>query len=91
MMQVLSDVPISAQVLALGVAEQRGLEGVVASAATPYRSGECREWLKVKTTIWREANRKRWRLRGGPLSRLRSGPSTSVKLFRHCNYPSRHS
>jgi bifunctional non-homologous end joining protein LigD len=28
----------------------------------PYRSGECRDWRKVKTEAWREANRERWRL-----------------------------
>lgn len=28
----------------------------------PYRSGECRDWRKVKTIAWREANRERWRL-----------------------------
>jgi len=22
-----------------------------------YRSGECRDWRKVKTAVWREANR----------------------------------
>jgi hypothetical protein len=27
-----------------------------------YRSGECRDWRKVKTLAWREANRERWRL-----------------------------
>jgi len=28
----------------------------------PYRSGEYRDWHKVKTQAWREANRERWRL-----------------------------
>jgi len=28
----------------------------------PYRCGECRDWRKVKTAAWREANRERWRL-----------------------------
>ena len=28
----------------------------------PYRSGECRDWRKVKTLARREANRERWRL-----------------------------
>src|SRR5262245_10203526 len=47
----------------LRVAEERGLEGVVSKRRdAPYRSGECRDWRKVKTAIWREANRERWRL-----------------------------
>jgi ATP-dependent DNA ligase len=29
-----------------------------------YRSGDCRDWLKIKTTAWREANKERWRLFG---------------------------
>jgi hypothetical protein len=28
----------------------------------PYRSGEYRDWRKVKTAAWLEANRDRWRL-----------------------------
>jgi bifunctional non-homologous end joining protein LigD len=47
----------------LRVAEQRGLEGVVSKRRdAPYRSGECRDWRKIKTMAWREANRERWRL-----------------------------
>ena len=47
----------------LRVAEQRGLEGIVSKRRdAPYRSGECRDWRKVKTASWREANRERWRL-----------------------------
>jgi len=47
----------------LRVAEQRGLEGIVSKRRdSPYRSGECRDWRKVKTLAWREANRKRRRL-----------------------------
>jgi bifunctional non-homologous end joining protein LigD len=47
----------------LRVAEERGLEGVVSKRRdAPYRSGECRDWRKVKTVAWREANRERWRL-----------------------------
>ena len=47
----------------LRVAEQRGLEGVVSKRRdAPYSSGECRDWRKVKTTAWRDANRERWRL-----------------------------
>jgi bifunctional non-homologous end joining protein LigD len=47
----------------LRVAEQRGLEGVVSKRRdAPYQSGDCRDWRKVKTQAWREANRERWRL-----------------------------
>jgi len=47
----------------LRVAEERGLEGVVRKRRdAPYRSGECRDWRKVKMLEWREANKKRWRL-----------------------------
>jgi ATP-dependent DNA ligase len=47
----------------LRVVEQRGLEGVVSKRRdAPYRWGECRDWRKVKTAAWREANRERWRL-----------------------------
>jgi bifunctional non-homologous end joining protein LigD len=47
----------------LRVAEERGLEGVVSKRReAPYLSGECRDWRKVKTPAWREANRQRWRL-----------------------------
>ena len=39
------------------------LDGIVwKRKASPYRSGECRDWRKVKTQAWREANRERWRL-----------------------------
>ena len=54
----------------LRVAEERGLEGIVSKRRdAPYRSGECRDWRKVKTLVWREAHSERWRLfeRGGPL------------------------
>jgi len=47
----------------LRVAEERGLEGVVSKRRdAPHRSGDCRDWRKVKTVAWREANRERWRL-----------------------------
>ena len=40
----------------LRVAEERGLEGIVSKRRdAPYRSGECRDWRKVKTLVWREA------------------------------------
>jgi bifunctional non-homologous end joining protein LigD len=45
----------------LRVAEERGHEGVVSKRRdAPYRSGECRDWRKVKTEAWRETNRERW-------------------------------
>ena len=47
----------------LEVAERHKLEGVVSKRrSAPYHSGECDDWVKVKTTTWREANRERWRL-----------------------------
>jgi ATP-dependent DNA ligase len=47
----------------LEVAERHRLEGVASKRRdAPYRSGECRNWRKVKTQAWREANRERWRL-----------------------------
>jgi bifunctional non-homologous end joining protein LigD len=47
----------------LEAAEHHRLEGVVSKRKmAPYRSGECHDWVKVKTTGWREANRNRWRL-----------------------------
>jgi bifunctional non-homologous end joining protein LigD len=47
----------------LRIVEKEGLEGVVSKRrVSPYRSGECRDWRKIKTVAWREANRERWRL-----------------------------
>jgi bifunctional non-homologous end joining protein LigD len=47
----------------LRVAEKHGLEGVVSKRRdASYRSGSCRGWLKIKTDVWREANKERWRL-----------------------------
>ena len=47
----------------LEAAERHGLEGIVSKRRdAPYRSGECRDWVKVKTAAWRAANRERWRL-----------------------------
>jgi bifunctional non-homologous end joining protein LigD len=47
----------------LAAAVRHGLEGVGSKRkASPYRSGRSRDWLKIKTAAWREANRERWRL-----------------------------
>jgi bifunctional non-homologous end joining protein LigD len=47
----------------LRAAEEHRLEGVVSKRRdAPYRSGDCRDWRKVKTAAWREANRERWRM-----------------------------
>jgi ATP-dependent DNA ligase len=47
----------------LEAAARMQLEGVVSKRrAAPYRAGECKDWRKVKTAAWREANRERWRL-----------------------------
>ena len=43
--------------------ERHRLEGVVSKRRdATYRSGECGDWVKVKTSAWHEANRERWRL-----------------------------
>jgi bifunctional non-homologous end joining protein LigD len=45
----------------LEVAERHGLEGIVSKRqASAYSSGPCRDWVKIKTAGWREANRERW-------------------------------
>jgi bifunctional non-homologous end joining protein LigD len=50
----------------LRAAEGYGLEGIVSKRrGSPYRSGECRDWVKVKTAAWRAANRDRWSRRSG--------------------------
>ena len=47
----------------LEAAERMQLEGIVSKRrASPYRSGECNDWRKVKTVAWREAHRERWRM-----------------------------
>jgi ATP-dependent DNA ligase len=44
-------------------AEDLQLEGIVSKRwAAPYRSGDCRDWVKVKTVHWRATNRERWRM-----------------------------
>ena len=45
----------------LEAAEKHKFEGIVSKRRdAPYRSGECRDWVKVKTLAWHEANRERW-------------------------------
>ena len=40
-----------------------GLEGIVSKRRdSAYRSGLCPRWVKVKTALWREANRERWKM-----------------------------
>lgn len=57
-LQLIATFPDGAKLL--GAAERMRLEGVVSKRRTaPYRSGECRHWVKVKTAAWREANRER--------------------------------
>ena len=47
----------------LDVAEKMGLEGVVSKKADqPYVSGKNVGWIKVKTSVWRAANRDRFEL-----------------------------
>lgn len=47
----------------LATAERLSLEGVVSKRkASLYRSGYSRDWLKIKTISWREANRGRGEL-----------------------------
>jgi bifunctional non-homologous end joining protein LigD len=47
----------------LEVAERHKLEGRgEQSSQCTYRSGECPDWRKVKTSAWRVANKERWRL-----------------------------
>jgi len=46
----------------LAAAEQHGLEGVVSKRRdSPYQSGTCRDWRRVKTTARCKANREPWR------------------------------
>ena len=59
-LQLVASFPDGAKLFA--TAERIKLEGIVSKRRTaPYRSGECRDWRKVKTVAWREANRERWR------------------------------
>ena len=44
-----------------------GLEGIVSKRRdAPYRAGKRPEWVKVKTSEWRDANQERWKLFQGP-------------------------
>jgi len=54
--------PFEDGLMLLRVAEERSLEVKVSKRRdAPYRSGECRDWRKVKGA-WREVHRERWRL-----------------------------
>jgi bifunctional non-homologous end joining protein LigD len=45
----------------LQTCERMGLEGIVSKRReSAYRSGPTRDWLKIKTTTWRQTNRNRW-------------------------------
>jgi bifunctional non-homologous end joining protein LigD len=47
----------------LEAAERMQLGGIVSKRRmAPYRSGECRDWRKVKIAAWREANQERSRM-----------------------------
>lgn len=57
--QFSADFPDPLALLAAG--EKTGLEGVVSKRRdSAYRSGRTRDWLKIKTKTWREANRERF-------------------------------
>ena len=46
----------------LAECEKRGIEGIVSKRKDAiYRSGKC-DWIKVKTKVWREANKERGEL-----------------------------
>ena len=56
----------------LRVATKFKLEGIVSKRlSSPYRSGHTRDWLKIKTEEWREANRQRWELFSKPQAEKR--------------------
>jgi len=45
----------------LETCRKMGLEGIMSKRkGSAYRSGPTGDWVKVKTAIWRESNRKRW-------------------------------
>jgi len=47
----------------LETCERMGLEGIISKRReSPYHSGPTRDWLKIKTSAWRAANRNRFEL-----------------------------
>lgn len=47
----------------LEAATALGLEGIVSKKrASTYRSGPCHQWVKIKSSVWRDANQERWKL-----------------------------
>ena len=47
----------------LETCDKMRLEGIVSKRKdSAYRSGPTKDWLKVKTSAWRAANRDRWEL-----------------------------
>ena len=47
----------------LKACEKLKLEGIVSKRRdSPYRSGPTKQWIKIKTAIWRLANRDRWEM-----------------------------
>jgi bifunctional non-homologous end joining protein LigD len=60
-LQLSQNFPDPAKLLA--AADRMGLEGIVSKRRdSTYRSGQSRDWIKVKTAAWREANRDRHEL-----------------------------
>ena len=46
----------------LGKLEELGIDGIVSKREdAPYRAGRRSGWIKIKTSVWREVNRERWR------------------------------
>jgi hypothetical protein len=58
-----------------------GSRGDVEARGDTYRSGECRDWVKVKTASERGANRERWRLFERAKERSPKTTNTSGSLF----------
>jgi len=60
-LQLSQNFPDPAKLLA--AADRMGLEGIVSKRRdSTYRSGQSRDWIKVKTAAWRAANRDRYEL-----------------------------
>jgi ATP-dependent DNA ligase len=54
----------------LDACARMNFEGIVSKRkGSAYRSGPTRDWLKIKTAAWRQANRKRWELFHRPQSK----------------------